>query len=79
LFEGGLGGDGVHYAEGIAQGCAGVHGHGHAEGFGNFFFGSSSLEGCVSVKGDATIAARDDRDSKGDEWRFFPRGETLRN
>jgi hypothetical protein len=67
LFWGGLGDDGVHYTEGIDEGCAGVHGHGDAEGFGDFFFGGAGFKGRVGVEHDATIAPGGDGNGEGDE------------
>jgi len=38
-----LGVDGVEGAEGVDESGAGVHGHGHAEGFGDFVFGGAGF------------------------------------
>src|ERR1700741_1690918 len=47
--------DGIEGAEGVDEGGPGVHGHGYAEGFGNFLLGGASFEGGVGVEGDAAI------------------------
>ncbi len=66
-----MGGDGVHGAERVDEGGAGVHGHGDTESFRDFFLGGASFKGSVSVEGDATIAARGDSDGHGDELADF--------
>src|SRR5271166_957888 len=70
-FCGGVGVDGVHGAEGVDQGGAGVHGHGYAEGFGDFFLGGAGFEGGFGVEVDATIAAGGDGYGDGDELTGF--------
>ena len=52
-----MGVDRVGGAERIHQGRFGIHGHGYAEGFGDFLLCGAGFEGCVSVEGDAAIAA----------------------
>jgi len=67
----GVGIDGVEGAEGIDKGGAGVHGHGNAEGFGDFLFGGAGFEGGVGVKGDAAVAAGGYGNGNGDELAGF--------
>jgi len=71
-----VGVDGVHGAEGIDEGRAGVHGHGYTEGFGDFFPGGAGFKGGVGVKGDAAVAVRGDGTAMEMSWRTFsPRWE----
>jgi hypothetical protein len=67
----GVGIDGVEGAEGIDKGGASVHGHGNAEGFGDFLFGGAGFEGGVSVEGDASVAAGGNGNGNGDELAGF--------
>jgi len=67
----GVGIDGVECAEGVDQGGAGVHGHGDAEGFGDFLFGSAGFESSVGVEGDATVAPGSDGNGERDELADF--------
>lgn len=63
--------DGIECAEGVDESGAGVHGHGDAEGLRDFLFRGARFEGCVGVKGDATIAASGDSHGKGNELTGF--------
>lgn len=69
LGLGGVGVDGIEGAEGVDEGSAGVHGHGDAEGFGDFLLGGTGFEGGVGVEGDPAIATQGDSD--GDEFANF--------
>jgi hypothetical protein len=71
LGFGGVGVDGIQGAEGVDEGGSGVHGHGYAEGFGDFFFGGTGFEGGVGVEGDAAVATRGDGYGDRDELTDF--------
>ena len=71
LGLGGVGVDGVQGTEGVDEGGAGVHGHGYAEGFGDFLLGGAGFESGVGVEGDAAVAASGDGNGDGDELAGF--------
>jgi len=71
LFGGGVGVDGVHGAERVDKGGAGVHGHGDTQGFGDFLAGGAGFQGGVGVDGDATVATCGDGNGEGDELADF--------
>jgi hypothetical protein len=74
----GVGLDGVEGAERVDEGGTGVHGHGDAEGFGDFLFCSAGFEGAVGMEGDTAVAMRGDGYGNGDELTgFSPRREFL--
>ena len=62
-----MGVDGVESAEGVDERGAGVHGHGDAQGFGNFLFGGAGFESGIGVESDATVATGGDGDGERDE------------
>jgi hypothetical protein len=66
-----VGVDGVKGAERVDEGGAGVHGHGDAEGFGDFLLGGAGFKSSVGVDSDAAIAARGDGNSDRDELADF--------
>jgi hypothetical protein len=63
--------DGVEGAESVDEGGTGVHGHGDAEGFGDFLFCSAGFEGAVGMEGDTAVATRGDGYHNGDELTGF--------
>lgn len=67
--------DGVEGAESVDEGGTGVHGHGDAEGFGDFLFCSAGFEGAVGMEGDTAVATRGDGYHNGDELTGFFRRE----
>ena len=66
-----MGVDGIKGAERVDKGGAGVHGHGHTEGFSDFLFGGACFESSVGVESDAAIAARGDGNRDGDKLADF--------
>ena len=67
----GMGIDGIQGAERVDQSGACVHGHGNAEGFGDFLFGGAGFEGGIGVEGDAAVATHGDGNGNGNELADF--------